>query len=198
MVLTSENAATVPATLEGLRRLEVARVEIDTYAANLGRHSDHLRPSREQMDRVSALVHQLDTEEGELRVSFDREARERKAARTDLGADSIVCHNGVTSLLFLPDGRVSRCDKYLPGHEVVVGDLRRQSVHEVWSSPAMLASLKPPRELYRGTLCEDCPDFDVCHQRGRCFYDAYLIGGTPYGPQGNCPRLGQGSLLRTC
>jgi radical SAM protein with 4Fe4S-binding SPASM domain len=198
MVLTSENAATVPATVEGLRRLGAAHVEIDTYSPNLGRHSDHLSPSLEQMDRVSELVCRLGAEEGGPSVRFDRESRERKASRTDLGEDCIVCHNGITSLLFLPDGRVSRCDKYLPGNEMVVGDLCRQSVHEVWNGPAMHASLKPPRELYRGTLCEDCPEFDTCHERGRCFYDAYLIGGTLYGPQGDCPRLGKGSLLRTC
>jgi radical SAM protein with 4Fe4S-binding SPASM domain len=198
MVLTAENAASVPATVEGLRRLGVAAVEIDTYAASLGRHDDSLSPSPEQMDSVSGLVRRLAAEGGDLRLRFDREAKERKAARTGLGDDCIVCHNGITSLLFLPDGRVARCDKYLPGNEMVVGDLRRQSVHEVWNGPEMIASLKPPRELYRGTLCEDCPDFDVCHQRGRCFYDAYLIGGTLYGPQGDCPRLGRGSLLRAC
>ena len=33
----------------------------------------------------------------------------------------------------------------------------------------------------------DCEQFDLCHQRGRCFYSAALQQGSLYGPHESCP-----------
>ncbi|HET8799414.1 MAG TPA: radical SAM protein [Thermoanaerobaculia bacterium] len=187
-VLTSENIDGVPATVAELERLGVRWVGLETYSRNLERHSDHLSPSREQLLRLRDWTERFraETDHG-IEVSFTWEP-DRKPP-TDLGPDCFVCHNGSTALLVLPDGRISRCDKRLPGNEFIVGDLKTQSVHEAWRSPEMLASLKPPRDWYAGTQCHDCAEFATCHERGRCYYNAYLTSGTLFGPQSGCPYI---------
>jgi radical SAM protein with 4Fe4S-binding SPASM domain len=188
-VLTSENIDGIPATVARLEGLGVKWVGLEVYSRNLERHSDHLAPSRDQLLRLREWSEKFGAEpDHTIQVSFSWNPE--PSAPADLGADSFVCHNGTTSILLLPDGRVARCDKRLPGNEFIVGDLRKQSVHEAWSSAAMLDSMKPPREWYRGTLCYECTQFDTCHERGRCWYSAYLTSGTLFGPQSNCPYVG--------
>jgi radical SAM protein with 4Fe4S-binding SPASM domain len=187
-VLTSLNIDAVPATVAKLEALGVRWVGLEVYSRNLERHSDALMPSREQLLRLRDWTEQFKAEpDRNIQVSFTYDPDKKPPA--DLGPDCFVCHNGSTALLVLPDGRVSRCDKRLPGDEMIVGDLTTQSVHEAWSSPAMVASLKPPRERYAGTLCHDCGEFDTCHERGRCYYNAYLTSGTLFGPQSGCPYI---------
>ena len=194
-VLTSENIDGIPATVAELEALGVGWVGMDVYSRNLERHSDDLMPSGEQLLRLRDWTETFRAESGHgIEVSFSYDPDRESPA--GLGPDCFVCNNGFTSILLMPDGRVSRCDKRLPGNEFIVGDLKTQSVHEAWSSPAMLESLKPPRSLYQGMLCEQCLQFDTCHERGRCYYDAYLTSGTLFGPQSNCPYIehGRGSV----
>lgn len=196
-VLTTENLSSVPSTLEELERLGVSEVRLDAYSPNLKRHSDRLMAPDEEFARLDEWVRRFNARaDRSMKVLFA--ARPDDGWRIDPNEDAFLCHNGVTTLLFLPDGRVSRCDKPLPGDELLVGDLRRQSVHEVWSSKAMLESLKPSRELYRGTLCHDCGRFDVCNERGRCFYSAYMIGKTLFGPQDDCPFFDRNESVVVC
>ncbi|HXH37626.1 MAG TPA: hypothetical protein VNN08_03285, partial [Thermoanaerobaculia bacterium] len=63
---------------------------------------------------------------------------------------------------------------------------------------AMLESMKPPRARYAGTLCHDCAEFDLCHERGRCYYAAFMTSGTLFGPQGNCPYINGGIASTGC
>lgn len=196
-VLTSENIDGIPAMVTQLEVLGVKWVGLDLYSRNLERHSDALIPSREQLLRLCEWTGKFKAGSGhKIEVAFSYDADQSSPA--DLGPDCIVCNNGITSILLMPDGRVSRCDKRLPGNEFIVGDLRTQSLHEAWSSPAMIESLKPPRHWYEGTLCEHCAQFDTCHERGRCYYSAYLTSGSLFGPQSNCPYLGDGRGAMTC
>jgi radical SAM protein with 4Fe4S-binding SPASM domain len=197
-VLTSRNADHLTESWEELERLGASEVRVEVYSDNLQRHSESLRPSEEQIARAAGEVERFRAAGHALRVDFDPPGSGSIQRWTDPETDCFLCLNGFTSLLFLPDGRVSRCDKQLPGDEMIVGSLRTASVHEVWNSPAMLASLKPPRELYRGTACYDCGYFDVCHQRGRCYYDAYLTSGTLYGPQTTCFHRRDGARPPAC
>jgi len=184
-VVTRQSVDAIPASLDELERLGVSNVQLNAYSPNLQRHSDDMVLLAEQFDQVAAWAR---TNKRTMGVYFTSDPSHRKSKEERFRQDHIVCNNGITTLLFLPDGRVSKCDKRLPGGEMIVGDLNEQSVYEVWSSARMIHSLRPPRELYRGSLCYDCEHFDTCHERGRCYYGAYLTSGTLYGPDGSsCP-----------
>ncbi len=181
-VLTPLNIDTMPDTIRGLERLGVSWVGINPYSRNLQRHSDALMLSREQDDSFRDWITDFSAKrENGISISYGADPENRK--KEDFSEDFFNCHVSTTALLFLPDGRVSKCDKQLPGDDFILGDLRTQSVHQVWGSRAMIEALKPPRERYKGTPCYDCSYFDTCHERSRCFYDAYLTSGTLYGPQ---------------
>ncbi|WP_084228141.1 radical SAM/SPASM domain-containing protein [Pseudoalteromonas byunsanensis] len=179
-LLTSLNADTYRQTLEQLEHLGAYSIVIDTYSDNLQRHDDALHASDEQQREVRQVVDEFISTKPRLQVVF---RNEQKAKSMDYSIDGFVCHNGRTQLLFYPNGDISRCDKKLPGGDMIVGSVLNQSVYEAWTSKALLESLDPPREKYKGTPCFTCDSFDTCNIRGRCYYGAYMSTGTLYGPQ---------------
>lgn len=190
MVLTPINMDSLEPTLDGLQRLGVRFVTIDPYGDNLQRHSDALRVDPHQIQTARAVIDRFQARpDRQMNVMLIHVADEDAHEEHGHGADSFACHVGTTALLFGPDGRVNKCDKPLPGDDFVLGDLREQSVYDIWNSQRMRDAMKPPRELYKGTMCYTCDDFDICHERARCHYDALLTTGTLYGPGSGCPYL---------
>jgi radical SAM protein with 4Fe4S-binding SPASM domain len=99
---------------------------------------------------------------------------------------SMLCEVGLKTLDVLPDGRVTRC-RYMP-HEsgLIVGDLRQETLLDVWNGPRLRALYAPPTADYAGTACHDCGSFGSCNRRGRCFYTAHVSTGRLHGPDVWC------------
>jgi len=84
----------------------------------------------------------------------------------------VDCNVGIDTLDVLPDGRVTRC-RYLPNEDaLIVGDLRTQTLMDIWDSTAMERLGKPARSEYGTSLCADCDGFEACNSRGRCYFTA--------------------------
>lgn len=176
-VLTQINLEDALSSLPRFRDLGVAQMRIDAYSENLERHDPRLMLCPTDIDRFAARLSLLQPQLAPMKVDFTGHRA------LDLAGDYFVCNNSSTALLFLPDGKVSRCDKQLPG-DMTIGDLRLNNVHEIWNGARIKKLFKPDREHYRDTLCFDCDHFDACHAKGRCFFDAMVNSQTLYGPQG--------------
>ena len=91
------------------------------------------------------------------------------------------CGGGWLSLAISSDGRAFLCEQMRLIDEFVVGDLRRQSIMDVWNSPALLDFIFPPRSKFEETICYECDEFEKCMwEQGRCYRDAYFSYGTVY------------------
>ncbi|WMN60565.1 radical SAM protein [Pseudoalteromonas xiamenensis] len=179
-LLTSINAHAYKETLELLESLGASSITIDTYSDNLQRHDDKLRASTDQLQVVQSIVDDFKASNPDLTVYYRSDF---SVNDLNYDIDGFICHNGRTQLLFYPNGDISKCDKKLPGGDMIVGSVLNQSVFDAWYSDSLLESLDPPREKYKGTPCFSCDYFDTCNIRGRCYYGAYMSTGTLYGPQ---------------
>jgi len=93
----------------------------------------------------------------------------------------VVCASGRHSLTLFPDGSLGLC-QHLPDALKVGSVLRDPPV----DAAALDRFLNPPRSLFAGTPCEDCPSFDDCNASGRCWLSS-LRAGTLFGPDAFCP-----------
>lgn len=197
-VLTERNVRELPQLTDFLAGLGVEQQTLNTFSRYYGqcRYVEAFELSAENKAWLRETVPALqERHAGRMRLIYDRNFN-AEAASSSCGNEpadpsralSINCDQGIRVLRVLPDGRVSRCDQWWYEEDVVFGDLRKQSIYEVWSSPELMEMLHPPRERFRGTACEGCAIFDACSSTGRCIFAAHEAYGTIYAPDSHCFR----------
>lgn len=126
------------------------------------------------------LVHRIDKEQ--LRSSLEREVRRLfgnfdpqkwEAVRIDK-LQSSMCKAGINFCCIDPYGKVLPCVQF----QLVAGDLKRQTFHEIWRSSPLFGKLRQTtnKDLEK---CPDCRLLPVCF---RCPGEALLVDGDAFGP----------------
>jgi radical SAM protein with 4Fe4S-binding SPASM domain len=135
---------------------------------------------------LGQVVAQLQKEVGQrLQLTVGSAEAVASSSRVDC-SDRLLCEVGLKTLDVLPDGRVTRC-RYSPGDDMlVVGDLRRQSLLQVWNGEPLLKLTLPSAEQFPETACGSCGERDACSGRGRCIVGAKLRHGEYLAPDAAC------------
>lgn len=197
-VLTERNVRDLTDLVAFLDDIGVRQLTLNTFSRYYGRcrYVEKFELSEESKAWLAETVPLLKRRyEGRMRFVYDRNfgaARDDEDRRTadplgPLPAEKkLHCDLGIRVLRMLPDGRVSRCDQWWFEEDVVFGDLKHQSIWEVWSSEELEALIRPPRARFSGTECEDCGRFDACSATGRCIFAAHEEHGRIYAPDDHC------------
>ncbi len=99
------------------------------------------------------------------------------------------CSSGRTQIVIAPDGGVVTCEQSPQSGEYVCGNVRHQSIQEVWNSEQLRQWYEPPRENFKDTECYDCEEFVWCvHAMGHCWLHRLKMYGSPYGPHPWCSK----------
>lgn len=93
----------------------------------------------------------------------------------------------------LPNGEVIQCEQLPYTTETILGDLRQQSLEELWSSEKVLAFINPPERSHypEHTPCSSCKeeDYQICHKRyGICLQDSFMYYQNLTSPDIRCKR----------
>jgi len=74
-------------------------------------------------------------------------------------------------LFVLPDGKVSICEQLYWHPQFIIGDLKRQSLEEIWNSDKALELFNLQHNFFDGdTPCAKCKTINFCNQKHRrCF-----------------------------
>ena len=99
------------------------------------------------------------------------------------------CSSGRTQIVIAPDGKVVTCEQSPQEGEFVCGDVKFQSIMEVWNSEALKKWYEPPREEFKETVCYDCDEFQSCiHGMGHCWIQVLKMQGRLWAPHPYCPK----------
>jgi len=99
-----------------------------------------------------------------------------------------ICSSGRSSMIVTPDGKVSICEEVPQTSDLIVGDVKRMSLAEVWHSPTMKALAFPAKDKFEGTPCAGCEQYDPCVlHKGHCFKDALKAYGRVFTVNPFCP-----------
>ncbi len=173
-VLTKFNIDSVPEIIEYFGNLGfVNRVSFTLAASSIYRDFHEIFPHPNAMqsfenrgpefrERYPHMFIKLDSVPDPYYMSVE-ERREWYAKRAH-------CSGGRYAFVLLPDGRVTLCEELYYHPEYIVGDLRHQSIPEMWNSPEMMRVMEPVRDDFVGSPCFECEEFDECHRtQGRCW-----------------------------
>ncbi len=201
-ILTSYNADLAAETVRFMYSLGARTIRVDNYSRSTYHHSESFWTPR-------AAAEKLEGELGELRGSFpDAEINYKtdtdyletsEEAKKKSWPPKSICTAYTMGMTILPDGECIACEQVLQDEYNSMGSVRDKTIREVWDSPRARELAHPPRELFKGTVCFDCEDFDPCHyQKGYCFRLAYTAYGSIYAPPPNCPRAPRGLKISGC
>lgn len=192
-VLTPLNHRSVSRLIDYLGKLgNVVTVTLSPYGRSQFCHDDGLFMESADLDEAVALVRSAMTAYPHMRVNVgglpappaEGEARVQQWRRRAL------CTANRQGFIILPDGRVTVCEELYDNPAFIIGDLRRQSVMEMWNSPEALGLLHPDQAAVPDGPCKTCSEFEACnYQPGRCWRDVLKAYGQdkPHYPDPRCP-----------
>ena len=112
----------------------------------------------------------------------------RKDDREKTFRNRALCSAGRTVFLVLEDGNVVLCEECPIIDELIVGNVKEQTLQEIWDSPKYKESIFPNREKYIGTACYECEEYDDCHSvKGRCWRESLKAFDKLFAPPPLCP-----------
>jgi radical SAM protein with 4Fe4S-binding SPASM domain len=193
-VLTPFNVDTAGALVDYVGRLgNVFRLSFSPYGRSVWCHKEELFVPEEALERVRSEVHRRIALYPHMRMSVGDNgfvAPEDPEVRRSQWQNRAYCTANRDGFVLLPDGRVSVCEELYDHPDFVIGNLARQSVMEMWSSPEALALIHPDPSAVPDGPCRTCADFAQCNaDRGRCWRDILKAYGwdKPHYPDPRCP-----------
>lgn len=197
-VLTAYNARMVPDLVRLWYGMGIRDIMFVDYSRSYYHHTDDLFIPAEESFRAEKQVRLLSEEFPDLTIIYGaqassaaeganrkEESEEKRWSKWDTRAG---CSAGASSMLVWPDGLVTLCEQIPQTDDHIVGDVRKQSIMEIWNSERLLRYIYPDKEHFSGTACYDCERFDDCHRSSKhCFRDALFAYGNRYMPAPTCP-----------
>lgn len=183
-VVCNQNALFLKEYLELCRQLEVSRVHLVQYGRSLWCHNDDLFPNQEKMKIANATIDEFKAKYSSPKIiggSYQYSIIDQTGSRNgneDIFKDRSICNAGRFALTLLPNGEVIVCEQLGYDPEVILGDLRTQTIEELWNSEKMEKWLSPPpRETFNSdSPCYFCKGelYQKCHRMySRCLRDSF-------------------------
>lgn len=197
-VLTSYNARMVPELVRLWYSMGVRDMMFVDYSRSYYHHTDDLFISPEDSEWAAEQILHLTDELHDVTIIYG--AQSSSIAKDGLSGNKsdaekwlkwkarARCSAGSSSMLVWPDGLVTLCEQIPQTEEHIVGDVRKQSIMDIWNSERLLCYIYPDRQLFANSPCHDCDHFDDCHRASRhCFRDALFAYESRYMPPPLCP-----------
>jgi radical SAM protein with 4Fe4S-binding SPASM domain len=174
----------------------VYRIQITPYGRSLYRHN-------ESMFLEQSMLREFENEIATLRakypnitinfsapVRFDEENQNFFESKEKAFSKRALCTAGLWGFILLPDGQVTACEEFCWHPKFIMGDLREQSIMDMWVSAKTHFLFSQPKGYFVGSICETCTLFNECIRGlGRCIRDtmkAYGLDNDNY-PDPHCP-----------
>lgn len=135
---------------------------------------DAIKIDRDSIQTIDIWLNEL-KKTSPLNIKWDFKG-ETKYFQGESGSRSFKgarCSANYSNIFILPDGLVTICEQLYWKPNYLIGDLKTQSIEEVWTSPQALKLAFPKRSYFRTkSICSSCTIFDECMSfPNRCIAD---------------------------
>ena len=191
-VITSYNIEQIPIFCLFLIEKGIKNISFNFYGASCGRNKEELYPTFNQINNLNSKMKKLiNNVKNNIEIDYSGEnlinhldyiygsVQKKNINRRQCGAS-------VSQLNIRPDGKVVYCDSLQNDDRFIIGDLKSQSIMEIWNSETLRSWKIPNREYFKNTDCYDCKLFNKCYTK-RCFLRSTIQYGTPFEKDPWCP-----------
>jgi radical SAM protein with 4Fe4S-binding SPASM domain len=148
--------------------------------------------TRDQLTRLETIVEQRNRDCDTELYFLGYEKQQSVEQRKECFPHRSICTGNVHGFFILPDGKVTLCEQIYWHPFFILGDLKRQSIMEMWNSELALSKWNFSQDEVRETSpCKRCEDFETCRRGlGNC----WRLAISAYGPESydfpspDCPK----------
>lgn len=179
-VLTPYNLKDIQHLITLCNRIGVKKLTLDRFdVSSCGRGGAGLLISEQQMAKVKSLILA-----DKNRIADNMEvAATSTAQKWNTKEDIVFCGAFRRSMVVLPNGDVSVCEKLMDVPEMTVGNISRDSLYDIWTSSRIADILSPPKDRL-DDVCKSCGHLEKCGTG--CFAIKYFLGQSPFSTDPRC------------
>lgn len=177
MVANKLNFTQVPQMVALCKEYGVSHLSIRECKDGFGRSMKSLFLSADEIQRMEEQSREFQSDS--FSINFVRDCANSESKLS-------FCRSGKMNMIVRHDGKVVMCEDVIEDDRTVLGDLRNNTLEEVWNSKKMLNFINPPRELYEKTDCQKCKKFNSCIKT-QCVYKNLIANNRLYLGVNNCP-----------
>lgn len=183
-VILRQNIHKIPDLIELCNNLGIERISFNLYGMSCGRHNPDFFASEEDVIKLSAILTELQNKNENLIIDFSSKMIEQFVKARSYGLQYKhysrgACGAMTNSLIIRDDGKAVFCANLSHLDEMVIGDLNKQSIMEIWNETSYKRLVSPTRQQFSGTECERCNSFDFCMNK-RCYFRVWMAYGRLY------------------
>lgn len=168
-VLTPYNLNDINKLISLCNRIGVEKLTLDRFdVSSCGRGSEKLLITEQQMDTVKASI----SENHRQIASHMKVVATANKKHWNGETDIVPCGAFRRSIVVLPNGDVSVCEKLMDIPEMTVGNICCDNLMDIWTSPKIADILSPPKEILDDT-CQNCEHLKDCGTG--CFAIKYFL-----------------------
>lgn len=164
------------------------------YTRSFYNHADDMFLDNESIDIIQTQLKNIRDRYPDIQLSDGMNVIDPTSADLSVEQREAIwqrragCGGGWSMLGISADGSAFLCEQMTLDPDYCVGDLKEQTICEVWRSERMRNFIYPTRDMFKDTICHSCDAFEPCHwEKGYCYRNAFFSYGTIYDAPPLCP-----------
>ena len=157
-------------------------IRVPEYSIYTPESFTEIQASKKEIDFIGHFIEDEIKYKADFQIYFSDEASHytyRKGKTTDECFHGGACGILQDRLFILPDGKVSVCEQLYWHPQFIIGDLKEQTISEIWNSTKALKLFEMKANMFRNeSRCHTCEALSSCNKRHkRCFVKAIKAYG---------------------
>ena len=182
-VVTVLNIKEIPGLIKTLNDIGVCELSLSPYVASLGRNDDSFFPAVEQLHELFKYIERIKNSIN-LKITFPKYMDPKEKMFADM---TNGCSAGLDGVVIGPNGDVAVCERLVYDKKFCLGNIKDNTILEIWNSDIFKQFTSPNLELYKDTECYKCNDREYCIiQRGMCLVQSFILHGKIFSPDNAC------------
>ncbi|PWL98733.1 MAG: hypothetical protein DBY04_03545 [Clostridiales bacterium] len=177
-VILKQNIGGIPELIKLCEKLHVDVISFNLYGMSCGRHDSAFFASKDEIIHLTNKIDELKKQCFNLHIDYASKVilqyvKSRSYSMEYKHYSRGICGAMTNSMIIRSDGKVTYCANLMYLDEMIVGDLTKQSIMNVWSESSYKKLTAPDRKKFEGTQCASCDSFDYCINK-RCYFRVWL------------------------
>ncbi len=166
-VINALNINDIESLLIDLNDIGVSKLTLTPYLCTNKTVDEILMTTEKDIEK---LDNTLEKYNNLLNIQYELSIPEQNKNFSFYDGEHNMCSGGRMSIVVNYNGDVTICERLVDNKDFVVGNIKNNSIIDIWNSKSLQNITHPIVDLFQGTECENCNEFYECiTKNGVCY-----------------------------